>query len=72
MLEELTTSIRRRAVEALDPRGEFAMRETDVLADHPVVARQNELDSLRGVTQAAADTAPCTCPEHCERDHANE
>jgi hypothetical protein len=72
MLEQLTTSIRRRAVEALDPRGEFALRETDVLDDHPVVVRQNELGSLRGVTPAAADTADCTCPEPCERDHANE
>jgi hypothetical protein len=72
MLEQLTTSIRRRAVETLDPRGEFALRNADVMADHPVVTRQNELDSLRGVTTAAADTAPCACPEACERDHANE
>jgi hypothetical protein len=72
MLEQLTTSIRRRAVETLDPRGEFALRNADVMADHPVIARQNELDSLRGVTQATADTAHCTCPEPCERDHANE
>lgn len=72
MLEQLTTSIRRRAVGALDPRGEFTLRDADVMADHPVVTRHNELDSLRGVTLAAADTAQCTCPEHCERDHANE
>ena len=43
-----------------------------ILDDHPVVARQNELGSLRGITQAAADTEPCRCPEPCERDHANE
>lgn len=72
MLEQLTTSFRRRAVERLDPRGEFALRETAVLDDHPVVTRQNELGSLRGVTPAAADTQPCMCPELCERDHANE
>jgi len=72
MLDQFTTSIRRRAVEALDPRGEFALREPDALADHPVISRQNELGSLRGVTPAAADTHPCTCPGPCERDHANE
>ena len=72
MLDQLTTSIRRRAVEALDPRGEFATRDLGVLDDHPVVAAQNEVNSLRGVSPAAADTHPCTCPESCERDHANE
>ncbi|CAN5771417.1 hypothetical protein BH23CHL7_BH23CHL7_05640 [soil metagenome] len=28
--------------------------------------------SLRGISDAAADVAECTCPEPCERDHANE
>ena len=33
---------------------------------------QRDIGMLRGVTPAAADTAECTCPEPCERDHANE
>jgi len=41
-------------------------------ADDPVLARQAEIGSLRGVTPAAADVSECTCPEPCERDHANE
>jgi len=34
--------------------------------------RQAEIGMLRGVTDAAADVSECTCPELCERDHANE
>jgi hypothetical protein len=41
-------------------------------ADDPVLARQAEIGSLRGVTPAAADVSECACPEPCERDHANE
>jgi hypothetical protein len=26
----------------------------------------------RGYVLTAAETAPCTCPEFCERDHDNE
>jgi hypothetical protein len=37
-----------------------------------VVATTAEIESLRGVSSAAADVAECTCPEPCERDHANE
>jgi hypothetical protein len=30
------------------------------------------IGSLRGMSDAAVDVAECTCPEPCERDHANE
>jgi hypothetical protein len=28
--------------------------------------------SRRAYVLTAAETAPCTCPEFCERDHGNE
>jgi hypothetical protein len=37
-----------------------------------VVASVASLESLRGVSSAAADVSECVCPESCERDHANE
>ena len=37
-----------------------------------LVAELGDLGALRGVSDASADLAPCTCPEPCERDHANE
>ncbi len=37
-----------------------------------VTATSAEIESLRGVTDAAADVSECVCPEPCERDHANE
>jgi len=72
VLDQLTTSIRRRAADVLYPRREFAAREETVIEDHPVLTRQAEIGMLRGVTDAAADVSECTCPELCERDHANE
>jgi hypothetical protein len=40
--------------------------------DAPTAVAQTDIASLRGVTDAAADVSDCTCPEPCERDHANE
>lgn len=37
-----------------------------------VASTAAEIESLRGVTDAAADLSECVCPEPCERDHANE
>ncbi len=37
-----------------------------------LVAELGDIGALRGVSEASADLAPCTCPEPCERDHANE
>ena len=37
-----------------------------------LVAELGDVGALRGVSDASADLAPCTCPEPCERDHANE
>ena len=37
-----------------------------------LVAELGDVGALRGLTDATADLAECTCPEPCERDHANE
>ena len=31
-----------------------------------------EIASVRGVSEAAAEVEECACPAFCERDHANE
>ena len=71
MLQQLTLSMRRQAAALFDRRADARPAELP-LVDDPVLARQAEIGSLRGVTPAAADTSECTCPEPCERDHANE
>ena len=71
MLNQLTTTVRRHAASLLDRRFEPRLLD-DARPDHPVLARQSEIGMLRGVTTAAADVSECTCPEQCERDHANE
>ena len=70
MLNQLT-DLRRRAAEVMGMRFEHAAA-AEVQPIDPVLARQDEINSLRGVTPAAADVNECTCPEPCERDHANE
>ena len=70
MLQELTHSVRRRAAALINPADDN--QSTDSAIAHPVLVRQAEIDSLRGVTPAAADVSECACPELCERDHANE
>jgi hypothetical protein len=37
-----------------------------------VTARGTRSRSRSRYVVTAAETAPCTCPEFCERDHANE
>ena len=69
MLQQLTVSVRRRAAALINP-GESQSNDSAIA--HPVLVRQAEIDSLRGVTPAAADVSECACPETCERDHANE
>lgn len=71
MLQQLTLSVRRQAAALFDRRFD-ATPVDQALQDDPVLARQAEIGSLRGVTPAAADVSECTCPEPCERDHANE
>ena len=72
MLEQLTASVRRMA----PVRGRAAqaplVRLGDASEDHPVHLAHSDIAMLRGVTNAAADLNECTCPESCERDHANE
>jgi hypothetical protein len=71
MLQQLSHSVRRQAAALFGDRVD-AQIVADARSDDPVLARQDEIGSLRGVTPAAADVSECACPEPCERDHANE
>lgn len=71
MIQQLTHSVRRQAAALFGVRSE-SLIATDARPDDPILARQAEIGSLRGVTPAAADVSECTCPDPCERDHANE
>jgi hypothetical protein len=73
MFQELTASVRRWA----GMPGSSAVERSPLvrIGDAPsdtVDVAQTDIGMLRGVTPAAADTAPCACPDACERDHANE
>ena len=70
MLQQLTDSVRRFTNGRGQPMAPLVGMGDGV--EHPVVAAQSDIGMLRGVTDAAADVAECTCPEPCERDHANE
>jgi hypothetical protein len=70
MLEQLTASVRRFTTPSRDAQPLVRMGESS--EDHPVHLAHADLAMLRGVTNAAADINECTCPEPCERDHANE
>jgi hypothetical protein len=37
-----------------------------------IVARDPRPSSRAAYVVTAAETAPCTCPDFCERDHGNE
>jgi hypothetical protein len=37
-----------------------------------LVGRDRRPRSTRAYVLTAAETAPCTCPDFCERDHENE
>jgi hypothetical protein len=41
-------------------------------ANHVRVIRSRAADPRAPYVVTAAETAPCTCPEFCERDHDNE
>ncbi len=74
MFEQLSESVRRFAgvsPSESDRSTEAIVRMGDG-SDHPVAVAQSEIAMMRGVSDAAADVAECTCPEPCERDHANE
>ena len=70
MLEQLTDSVRRK-VGLGGSKAEPLVRHGDSPTD-VVDTAQTDIGMLRGVTDASADIADCTCPEPCERDHANE
>jgi hypothetical protein len=70
MIQELTASVRRWAgmpTNQPEPLVRFGDKPEDAMD-----LAHADLGSLRGMTPAAADQAQCTCPESCERDHANE
>ena len=68
MLEQTTLS---NAIQQ-DQSAVPLVRLSDGSEEHPVAVAQTDIGMLRGVSDAAADVAECTCPEPCERDHANE
>jgi hypothetical protein len=71
MFDQLTESVRRFAGATSAGGSEPLVRLGDG-SDHPVAVAQTDIGMLRGVSEAAADVSECTCPEPCERDHANE
>lgn len=75
MFEQLTSSVRRFAAAVTTDESGLSsvppVRTGDGL-DHPVDVAQTDIAMMRGVSDAAADVAECTCPGPCERDHANE
>src|SRR5687767_1784155 len=75
MFEQLTSSVRRFAAAGSSSgsdRSSVPLVGLGDGSDHPVAVAQTDIAMLRGVSDAAADVAECTCPEPCERDHANE
>ncbi len=70
MLQQLTDSVRRWTNPI--PRERDSLVRLGDGTDAPVAVAHQDIASLRGVTDAAADVSECTCPEPCERDHANE
>jgi hypothetical protein len=71
VLQQLSISARRQFAALFGDRPDPRRLDHSMLQD-PMLERQAEMGSLRGVTVAAADVNECTCPEPCERDHANE
>jgi hypothetical protein len=74
MLNQLTASVRRWTNPSTTRGSDVAplVRVDDGSDDPATHVAQTDIGSLRGVTNAAADVNECTCPEPCERDHANE
>jgi hypothetical protein len=72
MLQQLTASVRRFTGTSAASETRAPLVRLGDGSDDAVAVAQTDIGMLRGVTNAAADTADCTCPEPCERDHANE
>ncbi len=50
------------------------MQSTTHVREKPVkpAARSTPAPAPRPAILTRAELAPCTCPEHCERDHEND
>ena len=75
MLDQLSMSVRRLTRNAIPVANRRLSVPNVRFGDgsvESVTVAQGDMAMLRGVTVAAADVAACTCPEACERDHANE
>jgi hypothetical protein len=50
------------------------MTPTTLIREKPVkpAARTTPVPRPRPPILTRAELAPCTCPEHCERDHEND
>ena len=70
MLHEFTASVRRWV--GLPTVSNPPLTRLGESPAPAVLVPQTEIESLRGVSAAAADQQPCACPDACERDHANE
>jgi len=45
---------------------------TTVIREKPVKPEARITSTQRPPIVTRAETAPCTCPEHCERDHEQD
>ena len=68
---QLTESLR-RWYNPIPRPVEIPLVRVDDVKDATLAVAHTDIASLRGVTDSAADVSECTCPEPCERDHANE
>jgi hypothetical protein len=73
MLQQLTASVRRFTAPGVRSRVPAApLVGLGDGTDQAVAVAHSDIAMLRGVTNASADVNECTCPDSCERDHANE
>jgi hypothetical protein len=48
------------------------MTPTALIREKPVKPPARTPHAPQPTIVTRAETAPCTCPEHCERDHEND
>jgi hypothetical protein len=48
------------------------MTPTSLIREKPVKPTARDIQAPRPPIVTRAEVAPCTCPEHCERDHEHD
>ena len=48
------------------------MTPTSLIREKPVKPAARSAEPPRPTIVTRAESAPCTCPEHCERDHEQD